>query len=550
MIRFRIGLAILAALFAVQGERAVVANGPTFDEAAHYAAGYSYWHTGDFRLNLEDPPLAKLLWTLPQYLFDPIPFEPDATEWNGSREWAIGNRVLFDSGRSWELLLRPARRINLLFGVSVVVLVGIWSRQITGDRRSGLVAAACAAFDPNLVAHSAILSTDAAMTCATLLTLFTAWRYLCEPSAGRLNATGIAFGLALGAKFSAVALIPAMLIGLLAFAACGRTRPQALLGPVVRVVTIALLVVALLYFIVELPAWGRGLKYQLVREEFNSASFYFRGEVRSEGWLLYFPAAILWKVPLGTLLLAGAGSVVRRLRIDPATAFVVATVSVFFFALVAAKVNLGIRIVLPILPYVYLLAGRCAMTVGQAPCLSGSGDRLEACPTVVRRLRMIVVMALVAWVAWAGSSSSPNPLSYFNESVTNPERTLGDSNLDWGQGLPALKEYHDREQPGPIYLSYCGTAPPEAFGIRCELLPGYGRIAPPTGERVPENAPRVLLAIGVGNLQGTYLKPTELYRWLDAYTPVAKLAGCIWVYDFTDDPSARARLRAMAGASE
>jgi hypothetical protein len=528
MVRFRIGLILLAALFAVQGERAVVANGPTFDEAAHYAAGYSYWHTGDFRLNVEDPPLAKLLWTLPQFLFDPIPFEPDATEWTESREWAIGNRVLFDSGRSWESLLRSARRINLLFGIGVVLLVGSWSRQLTGDPRAGLVAAACAAFDPNLVAHSAILSTDTAMTFATLLTMFAAWRYLREPTAGRLNAVGIAFGLALGAKFSAVALIPAMAVGLLAVAAYGRTRPQALFGPIVRVVTLALIVVALLYYVVELPAWGRGLKYQLVREQFNSASFYFRGEVRSEGWWLYFPAAILWKMPLGTLFLAGVGLLVRRPRLEPATAFVVATMVLFFLALIAANVNLGIRIVLPALPFVYLLAGR-AIADATWPRASAIG-------------------ATLVWATWAGVSSSPYPLTYFNESVANPTQQLGDSNLDWGQGLPALKEYLDREQPGTIYLSYCGTAPPEAFGIRCELLPGYGRIGPSTKECVPENAARILFAIGVGNLQGTYLHPPELYRWLDAYTPVAKLAGCIWIYDFTDDPSARARLRAIAGA--
>jgi len=550
MIRFRIGLAVLAALFAVQGERAVVANGPTFDEAAHYAAGYSYWHTGDFRLNVEDPPLAKLLWTLPQFHFDPIPFAPDATEWNESREWGIGNRVLFESGRNWESLLRPARRINLLFGVGVVLLVGIWSRQLTGERRCGFVASACAAFDPNLVAHSAILSTDAAMTFATLLTMFTAWRYLSGPTTGRLNATGIAFGLALGAKFSAVALVPAMLVGLLAFAAKGRTKPHSLIGPVVRVVTLALIVVALLYFVMRLPAWGSGLKYQLVRENFNSASYYFRGDVRSAGWLLYFPAAILWKVPLGTLVLAGVGLLFRRPRFDPATAFVVATVSLFFLALILAKVNLGIRIVLPILPFVYLMAGRFAAPVGQASCLSGSGDRQDACPTWMLRVQMIFVAALVAWIAWAGISSSPFPLVYFNETAPDPPHALGDSNLDWGQGLPALKEYLDREQPGTICLSYCGTAPPEAFGIRCELLPGYGRIGPPTGERVPENAPRVLLAIGVGSIQGTYLNPPDMYRWLDAYTPVARLAGCIRVYDFTDDPVARARLRGLAGASQ
>jgi len=537
MIRFRVGLAILAALFAVQGERAVVANGPTFDEAAHFAAGYSYWHTRDFRLNVEDPPLAKLLWTLPQFLFDPLPFAPDATQWEASQEWIIGNRVVFESGRSWESLLRPARRINLLFGIGVVVLVGMWGRQFTGDPRSGLVAAACAALDPNLVAHSAILSTDATMTFATLLTTFTAWRFLQKPTAGRLNVTGLSLGIALGAKFSAVALVPALALGLLAFVLAGGScesvasprwpaRLRSLLSPVVRVTTLALVVVALLYFVVELPAWGRGLKYQLVREQFNEASFYFRGEVASRGWLLYFPATILWKMPLGILLLAWIGLLIRRPKFDPASVFVAVCATAFFLAFAIAKVNLGIRIILPILPFLYLLAAR-SIVGGNWP-------------------RPLAVGVAVAWIAWAGYSSSPFPLAYFNENVPNPRQTLGDSNLDWGQGLPALKEYLDFENTGTIYLSYCGSAPPETFGIRCELLPGYGRIGPPTGERVPENSPRVLLAIGVGNLQGTYLHPPEFYHWLDSRMPVARLAGSIWVYDLTGDVEAIARVRRLA----
>ncbi len=530
MVRFAVGLALLAALFAVQGERAARANGPTFDEAAHFAAGYSYWHTGDFRLNVEDPPLAKLLWTLPQVLFDPIPFAPPPEEWDASAEWAIGNRVVFDSGRSWESRIVPARRINLLFGIGVVVIVGIWGRQLTGNPVAGWVAAACAALDPNLVAHSAILSTDAALTFTVLLTLFSAWRFLREPAPWRLNATGIAFGLALGAKFSAVALVPAMLAGLLAFTVSGRTRPQSLLGPIVRVATLALIVIALLYFVWNLPSWGQGLKYQLVREQFNSASYYFRGEIDSVGWLGYFPATLAWKLPLGISLLALAGVLLRRPQHDPATWFVATTMTLFFAALVLARVNLGIRVVLPILPFVYLLAGRFVAPGGW---------------------RYLYAIVGIGWMIMAAHRASPYPLTYFNEVSSHDAHTLlGDSNLDWGQGLPALKEWIDREQPGPIYLSYCGTVPPEAFGIRYEPLPGYGRVGPPNGERVPENAARVILAIGVGNLQGTYLNPPTMYHWLNSRTPIARLAGCIWVYDLTGDAEALAKIRILASVSQ
>ena len=537
MARFHVGLVLLAAIFSVQGERAIVANGPTFDEAAHFAAGYSYWRTGDFRLNVEDPPLAKLLWTLPQVLIDPLPFDPEPAEWEASAEWAIGNRVVFDSGRSWESLIRPARRVNLLFGVGVVAVVGIWSRQLTGNPLAGLVASACAAFDPNLVAHSAILSTDAALTFATLLTMFTAWRFLRVPTPGRLNATGLALGLALAAKFSAVALLPALAFGSLAFIALGGSgssiveprfveRLRALPGPLVRVATLALAVVAICYFVWNLPAWGRGLKYQLVREDFNAASFYFLGEVRNRGWLLYFPATLAWKLPLGISILALAGVVLRRPKPDPATWFVVATVTLFFVALVLARVNLGLRVVLPILPFVYLLAGRFVAPGGW---------------------RYLYAIVGIGWMIMAAHRASPYPLAYFNETSSHDaHHRLGDSNLDWGQGLPALKEWIDREQPGPIYLSYCGTAPPEAFGIRYEALPGYGRIGPAHGESVPENSPRIILAIGVANLQGTYLQPPTLYRWLNDRTPIARLAGCIWVYDLTGDADAVERVRTLA----
>ena len=162
-------------------------------------------------------------------------------------------------------------------------------------------------------------------------------------------------------------------------------------------------------------------------------------------------------------------------------------------------------------------------------------------------MRILAVGVILAWIAWAGFNASPYPLTYFNETSSHDAHSrLGDSNLDWGQGLPALKEWIDREQPGPIYLSYCGTAPPEAFGIRYEALPGYGRIGPAHGECVPENSPRIILAIGVANMQGTYLQPPTLYHWLNDRTPIARLAGCIWVYDLTGDADAVERVRTLA----
>src|SRR3954465_15488016 len=41
---------------------------PTFDEGDHIFAGYMMWHSGDYGLNPEHPPLVKLVATMPLLL--------------------------------------------------------------------------------------------------------------------------------------------------------------------------------------------------------------------------------------------------------------------------------------------------------------------------------------------------------------------------------------------------------------------------------------------------------------------------------------------------
>jgi len=51
----------------------------TFDESAHLYAGYSYWKRGDYGINPEHPPLAKLLAAVPLLpLKLPVPPPPTA----------------------------------------------------------------------------------------------------------------------------------------------------------------------------------------------------------------------------------------------------------------------------------------------------------------------------------------------------------------------------------------------------------------------------------------------------------------------------------------
>jgi hypothetical protein len=154
----------------------------------------------------------------------------------------------------------------------------------------------------------------------------------------------------------------------------------------------------------------------------------------------------------------------------------------------------------------------------------------------------------VVWVGLSGWRAAPYQIAYFNELVAGPEDGLqyvADSNVDWGQGLPALKEYMAREGIEVVYLSYFGTDRPESHGIRFQPLPGYGRVGPPGGELIPADAPRHILVVSANNLLGIYLRDPDTFAWLQDQKPAAILGGCLFVFDLTNDPEAVRRVRAI-----
>ena len=529
---------LAAAVFWARGEAFLAANGPTFDEAVHLAAGHSYWATGDFRLNVEDPPLPKLLWAAPGRLAGE-PFRPDPTAWEAADEWTIGNDFLYADPARLDALLTPARRVNLLFGVGVVLLAGTWARQLWGSEWAGLLSTSLAAFDPTLLALAGVLSSDASLTFFTLMTAYTLWRYTGSLDHRWVAPSGVALGLTLGSKFSAVASAVGLLAGVLGFVAAGGSfdpaaggfgqRLRSCLTPGVRVTTLGLLTLACLYFVVYFPEWGRGLKQQLDRGATGDPHFYFLDEVRTTPSQWYFLVALGLKLPLGTLALAAAGA--ARAGWSKRWPFVILPPAVFLLAATAGGVNLGVRVVLPVVPFVCLLAGGFA-TPGPRQAARRAGCALA-----------------VAFAAASSAREWSYPLSYSNELAPTPDarlRLLGDSNLDWGQGMPALKKWMTREGVRHVYVSAYGTCPPRVYGIEAVALPGFGALEPAPRRTVPADAGPVYAVVFASNLQGIYLKNPHTYDFLRSREPHAVIAGSVWVYDVTDDADARARLDALA----
>jgi hypothetical protein len=542
-------LALLACLlltgwFWLRGERFIAANGPTFDEGVHLVAGYSYWMTGKFNINAEDPPLLKLLWALPLVLSDGPPYP---RETSGKTHWQIADSLLYHSDVSSRQLLEPARRVNLAVGCLLVLLVGWVSYRVWGSKLAGVVGCAFAASDPTLLALSCILSTDVGVTFFGLLTCYLLWEYVTNPSRGLLLALSVSLGLLLGTKFSALGLIAGLGLAGIVFVWRGGTlslpgaaEPRGFRTAVefaIRVGVIAIVVLAANYAFFNFTEWGTGLKFQLTRSRHGDGEAFLLGEVSRTGWFHYFLVALPLKLPIGLLLAASVSALSQLWRRNTQSEssprdrglFLIIPPLVFFALASYSRVDIGVRVVLPVLPFLYLVA---------------AGLATPACCCFVRWL--VLALSLV-WCGLIAQQANPHDLAYFNELAggsRNGVKYLADSNLDWGQSLPALKEWMNAAGVDVIYLAYFGTDRPEVYGIRFQLLPCYGRVGPPGGETVPLNAPRHVLALSANHLNGLFVN--DAYAWLRDRTPVAIIDGSIYVFDLSGDAEAIARVRALS----
>ena len=87
------------------------------------------------------------------------------------------------------------------------------------------------------------------------------------------------------------------------------------------------------------------------------------------------------------------------------------------------------------------------------------------------------LVSLLGWSAVSTALAYPDYLAFFNGfagGTSGAYRHLVDSSLDWGQDLPALKDYLERT-PGldPVRVAYFGTASPEAYRVPATLIYGY-----------------------------------------------------------------------------
>jgi hypothetical protein len=502
--------AALLAVFFLQTLLASRIKSATFDEPAHIAAGLSYLSTGVFHANPQHPPLMKELaavglllggvrWPKTPTTADIIANPPSGK--TTGRDWDAGKEIF--AGYGIDRVLSLARLPMILTGVFLGLMIYLWGRELLGET-AALGALFLYALDPTIVAHSALVTTDVGLAAFSVAFLYALWKYLQAPSRAGVMWCGVALGCALGAKYTAVFLLP-IAAALMLIVAMRRGRAPAVpaaapnqtcpcgsgkkyknchggapvsSGSVMNAVPGALKSLGLMSLIalvmIELFYGFRATPFQYleglhrVNADHDPNYLAILAGQAQPRFPHYFALAYLLKEPIATILLCLAGAVLlfRGKSAGGAPYFILLPALTFFVIHSLWADNFGVRYVIPALPFLYLAGGAALAWLFST---TASWARVAA-------------VALSAWVVAAAAGIYPDHLSYLNESacvLADPSRLgfdggsrcgpmwLDDSNVDWGQGMKQLKSWLDVNANGrPVHIMFHASVPPETYGIQ------------------------------------------------------------------------------------
>jgi 4-amino-4-deoxy-L-arabinose transferase-like glycosyltransferase len=570
----RLAVVLLLALFVGLAATSVRGSSATADEYAHLPAGCAYLRHGSLDLYAKSPPLVRYALALPALARGaavPPPQMPTAGA--GWDPWRYGDAFLEANAGPRGLgrypgLLGAARGTGLALGAALLLVIYLWSRRLHGPA-GGLISLGLGALCPTLLAHAPLATVDVGGALFFVLAAWLCRRALLRPGAARWAAAGAGVGAAVAAKFTGLLLLPLVVV----WAAWARRRLPDRRTPARRSALHAAAFAAAALAVVQaayqldrpvtrlgghafqsaagraarslLPAWTplplpaamvAGLDGQALDLEQAEMPNYLNGRWSRRGWWYYHPEALLLKTPLGLwglgLLLAGL-ALRRRPGSPPGddarlSSWIAATAAgAVLVASLPVRLDIGVRYLLPALPFLHLLLGAAA-------------------PAAARAGRAARAALGVLLVAYAGESlhAYPRYLPFFNRLAGGPDggwRYLLSSNNDWGQDLGRLREWLDRQGvSGPIGLAYFGHVDPARYGIDYEIAPDAPR---PGLHAVSLNLllgmPYVVVDHGRWVLLGDDLtRPQQRYAWLRHRTPVARIGGTIWVYRIDPDDGA------------
>ena len=552
-----LAVATLLLIFAFQLIQIARVYSANWDEAHHLYDGYNIWTRHDYRLNAEVPPLVKLTAALPLLAMHlQAPENPGKSQ--ALNAFLEGRAFVFGNGGDRVLL--PARLACMLFTLLLGWMIYAVGRSMFGTM-AGLAALALFVFDPNVLAHGTLVSTDVGSALFLFAAVFAFYRYSKGPTPGRLLVTGLLAGFAMVAKFTGILIVP--ILALLCVADAVRLRSLPVLGKRLAacagILLIGWIVIWSFYgfryapapnglelsprlgpYIASLPSKGDipGLnalkRYRLLPEayiwglantkhtEWEYTSF-FLGRMYRHGPWQYFPVAFLIKSTLPLLLLVILTPVLwfrKSVRHPRELYCLLIPVCTYFTVVTMSHFDIGARHLMPIYPFLYVLAGSTA-------AIAFRSGRVWATMAGILLLGQVVTSIRAA----------PGYMAYGNEVWGGPlavRNYLSDANVDWGQQLKAVKRYLDANHITNCWFAYFpdGAVQPQDYGVRCHRLPT------PSGlwwMGLPMDVPPVIdgtVLISESDLEGVEsgdgpLNPYDSFRGVK---PVAIIQDGVYVY--------------------
>lgn len=485
-----LALALLAVLRSHLGTRL---DGFTVDEPWHTVAGVSYLRTGDFRLNPEHPPLVKLAAgaAMPDTFVLPA-WEP-IIEKSQEREWV--EAVMYYKNDSDAALAASRRGVWIFHAMLLVVLGGVLWRAFGLPWSAGTLA--FLAIDPTVAAHLPVVMTDLPLALLLALSVACGGMLVTKWSWGWTIATGVAVGLALGSKHSALPGLAGLALGLAVSTLWGLRQARGdVLKRFGKLVLAALLSIVVLWgqygfrfhagpdgsddFNRAMPDkiadlnidhWREGIgfadRYHLLPRAYlwgladtvragiegrgQSSHFVWGVDHKGDAPWYTWPAILVAKLPLALLALSLVGIGLLACRAVPLTSaggavlgLALAVAAAHLWALVGAQGTYGgIRHALPIVVLLALPAGAVLAWAWASPARWGK-------PLALAPLVLALAMTLPERRVW----------EYHNELVGGSEnayRYFGNEGLDLGQRFNELRKFHDeviKPEGSDFYSSY------------------------------------------------------------------------------------------------
>ena len=256
-------------------------------------------------------------------------------------------------------------------------------------------------------------------------------------------------------------------------------------------------------------------------------AMFLLGKRYPQGKWFYFPAAFLIKMTIGFLILLALvpfAHALWRQDLRREIVFLVLPPLIFFGAAMTAKLDIGIRHILPIMPFlIVLVAGSAAALLKQS------------------RKWAWAIAALVLLDVVSSLHAFPNYLPYSNEAFGGPSRTyrvLEDSNVGWGGGLKALHADLAARGITHCWFAYSALADPANFQIPCKRLPTFFSFISDQGQQqpVPSHIDGPMF-MSTEELTGYFWGPGAMnpYRLFEGLKPSRVIAGEILEFDGSFD---------------